>query len=177
MAMAAAIFGNVARADEPAPPKVGDEAKDIELQRIDGERLKLSELTAKGPLALVVLRGYPGYQCPICSRQVQELAAKAAKFRDANAQVVLVYPGPAKDLKKYAEEFVGGKSLPEGFHFALDPDYAFTNAYNLRWNAPRETAYPSTFVIGRGQKIQYAKISKSHGGRAPIGEVLEALAK
>ena len=43
------------------------------------------------------------------------------------------------------------------------------------WDAPRETAYPSTFVIDQGGVIRFAKVSKSHGGRAATGEVLKAL--
>jgi hypothetical protein len=58
----------------------------------------------------------------------------------------------------------------------MDPDYKFTNAYRLRWDAPRETAYPSTFVIDRERKVRFAKVSKTHGGRATASEVLKALA-
>ncbi len=29
----------------------------------------------------------------------------------------------------------------------LDPGFTFTNAYGLRWNAPHETAYPTTIVM------------------------------
>ena len=57
----------------------------------------------------------------------------------------------------------------------LDPDYSFTNAYGLRWDAPRETAYPSTFVIDTDGTVRYAKISKSHGDRAEVSDVIKAL--
>jgi hypothetical protein len=42
-----------------------------------------------------------------------------------------------------------GKKLPADFDLVLDPGYDFTNTYGLRWNAPNETAYPSTFLINR----------------------------
>ena len=58
---------------------------------------------------------------------------------------------------------------------ATDPDYALTNLYGLRWDAPGETAYPATFVIGADGKVRYAKVSRSHGDRAPTAEVLKAL--
>ena len=57
----------------------------------------------------------------------------------------------------------------------LDPDYEFTKAYHLRWEAKNETVYPATFVIDRERKIQFSKISMSHGGRASADEVLKAL--
>ena len=126
---------------------------------------------------LVVLRGYPGYQCPICTKQFGELLGKAKKFADAKATLVFVYPGPAADLDKYAKEFVGGKSFPENFRFLMDPDFKFTEQYHLRWNKPQETAYPSSFVIDNQGVIQFAKISHSHGDRASPSELLDALAK
>jgi peroxiredoxin len=126
---------------------------------------------------LVVLRGWPGYQCPICTTQVGELIGKSSKIAEAGAQTVLVYPGPARGLEEHAEEFSRGKVLPENFRFVVDPNYEFTKAYDLRWNAPRETAYPSTFVVGKDGQIAFAKISHSHGDRAKVGDVLEALGR
>ena len=47
----------------------------------------------------------------------------------------------------------------------------------LRWDAPKETAYPATFVIGRDGTIHFANVSLEHGGRTPVAEVLKALGK
>ena len=162
---------------KPQRPSVGDQAPEFELSSIDDETTKLSSLTKEGPVVLVVLRGYPGYQCPICTKQVSGLLGDAQKFKDARANVVLIYPGPSRELKRHAEEFVRGKSLPDNFYLLLDPDYRFTTAYDLRWEAAGETAYPSTFVIGTGGKVQFVKISKSHGDRASSSEVLKLLEK
>ncbi len=156
-------------------PKVGGEAKDFELTAIGGEKVKLSKAAESGPVVLVVLRGYPGYQCPLCTRQVGEFLGKADEFKKAGAQVVLVYPGPAEKLKERAGEFVKGKDYPAHVTLLLDPDYAFTNAYGLRWDAPNETAYPSTFVIDSKRKVLFAKTSTTHGDRAKVGDVLKAL--
>ena len=161
------------------PPKVGDVAKDFELKLLGGvnkgEPVKLSSLTAKGPVVLVVLRGYPGYQCPICAKQFMAFLDKAPEFKAKGAQVVFVYPGPQDDLTKYATDFFQGSTYPDYFHVVTDPDYAFTNAYNLRWDEKAETAYPSTVVIGGDDKITYAKVSKTHGGRAEVKDALAAI--
>lgn len=160
------------------PPAVGEAAADFSLQGLDDQTVSLKDANAAGPVVLVVLRGFPGYQCPVCSDQVAGLMAKAKQLGASKARVLLVYPGPADGLKKHAEEFAGTKkALPEPFTMLLDPDYTFTKAYGLRWNAPDETAYPSTFVIDAEGKVRFAKVSKSHGGRAEAGEVLAALAK
>jgi len=107
------------------PPKAGDEAEDFELKTLKAESVKLSALAKEGPVVILVLRGYPGYQCPICNRQVGEFLAKAKEFAKAHAQVVMVYPGPADNLADRADEFIRGKTLPENFHLVIDPDYSF----------------------------------------------------
>lgn len=158
-------------------PKVGDTAPDYELNQLNGPAVKLSTLTAKGPVVMVQLRGFPGYQCPICTFQVGELIKKATQFSDAKANVLLLYPGPADGLKDHADEFVRGKDMPSNFYLLLDPDYKVVSLYGLRWDAPRETAYPATFVLNQKREVLYAKVSKTHGGRAPVQEVLDALPK
>ena len=136
----------VAAAGEP--PKVGDTAADFALKDLKGREVKLSSLADQGPVVLVVLRGWPGYQCPLCTAQVADLVRKADEVKAAGARVLLVYPGPSKELQAHAEEFIGDK-LPTGYTLVVDPDYAFTKLYNLRWDEPRETAYPSTFRAGQ----------------------------
>lgn len=154
-------------------PQVGDHAPDFELSSLQGDRLRFSNLNKRGTIVLVALRGYPGYQCPVCNRQVQDFLRNAQGFADAGARVVMIYPGPADR----AREFTLDKKFSAGFDLLLDPEYAFTNRYGLRWEAPGETAYPATFVIdGRGV-ISFAKISTSHGGRASAAEILQFLSK
>lgn len=171
--LAVLALGLVARAAEP--PAVGAKAPNFALKTLGGQQVELDGLTAAGPVVLVVLRGFPGYQCPLCTRQVSEFAGAAAKFSAKGARVVFVYPGPAAELQKRAQEFLANKAWPEEFSLVLDPDYTFTQAYGLRWNAPKETAYPSTFVIERGGKVAWSKISKTHGGRTTAAEVLAKL--
>lgn len=159
-------------------PATGAQATDFELEAVAGSLegdVRLSDLLREGPVALIVLRGFPGYQCGICSRQVGELVSKAKLFSDKNARVVMVYPGPAAELEVRAGEFLKGSSLPEPLSLLIDPDYQFTDSYGLRWDALRETAYPSTFVIGMDGVIDYVQISKGHGGRASAAEVLANL--
>jgi peroxiredoxin len=155
----------------------GDNAIDFTLQSVAEEKIQLSTLNSNNPLVLIVLRGWPEYQCPVCSRQVGQFIDVADKFQELGANVLMIYPGPSNVLKEKAQEFAEDFTFPDNFHFALDPDYSMVNKYGLRWNAPRETAYPSTFVIDKTGKIVYSKISTTHGGRAAVEEVLEALGK
>jgi peroxiredoxin len=158
-------------------PAVGEKAPDFKLSTPDGKSVRLSEVVSKGPVVLVVLRGYPGYQCPYCNRQVQDFIQKSQGFADAGARVVLVYPGPPQDLNAKANEFLADKKLPDNFDLVLDPGYEFTNSYALRWDAPHETAYPSTFLIDRQGVIFFSKIVREHGGRTTAAEILDAMPK
>jgi hypothetical protein len=64
----AAVFGVVsssgatAQPVPPAPPVVGDAARDFTLNRIDGTPVTLSALRTSGPVVVLVLRGWVGYQ-------------------------------------------------------------------------------------------------------------------
>ena len=160
---------------KPAIPKVGDKAVDFSLNGLDGKSSTLTELTNHGPIVLIVLRGWPGYQCPLCTRQVGDFVAHAKDLEAAGATVVMVYPGPADQLKTHAEEFFKDMSLSDHFRVLVDPDFKFTEAYGLRWHAPRETAYPSTFVIDSHNVVRFAKVSKTHGDRASAADAITAL--
>lgn len=157
------------------PPQVGRSAPDFELASVTGTKVRLSVVAGKSPVVLIVLRGFPGYQCPICNQQIGHYLKQAEKLKSAGAQVLLVYPGPSADLAKRAKEFIKDQTIPDHFQLLLDPDYAFTNAYHLRWDAAGETAYPSTFVIREDLKVVYAKVSQEHGGRSQPEEVLKVL--
>lgn len=154
------------------PPKVGERAPDFQLQMLTGRSVRLSDLTSEGKVVLIVLRGWPGYQCPICTAQVHDYVRSAPGFAEAKARVVMVYPGPAENLKAHASEFLQDKQWPKEFIYLIDPDYTMVNAYGLRWDAPRETAYPSTFILDRGGTVRFAKVSRSHGDRTKASDIL-----
>jgi peroxiredoxin Q/BCP len=175
--LAAALALNVLAqaATPPTRPNVGGQAPNFTLSTLDDRTVELKTLVQAQPVVLVVLRGWPGYQCPLCARQVQDFVAKAAEFKQRGARVVMVYPGPAEQLQARAGEFLQDKHWPADFVFLVDPDYRFTNAYGLRWEAKKETAYPSTFVIERGGKIRFAHVSKTHGDRLSAAKALAEL--
>lgn len=157
------------------PPKVGAEASDFELTDVTGRNVSLFSTLEKAPVVVIVLRGYPGYQCPVCSKQVGQLLDQSDKFKESGARVLIIYPGPSQGLSERAREFINDRTIPAHFQLLLDPDLSFTSKYGLRWDAPNETAYPATFVIDKSRKVVFSKISRTHGGRANVKEVLSAL--
>jgi thioredoxin-dependent peroxiredoxin len=160
----------------PTTPKVGDRAADHTLSDVDGKLVRLSDELKAGPVVVIVLRGWPGYQCPFCTVQFGDLLAHADDFSAAHARVLVVYPGPAKGLREHAAEFRKDRELPEHFRLLVDPDYAFATAHGLRWDAPGETVCPATFVLDREGVIRFAQVSHEHGGRTKAREIVKALA-
>ena len=78
---------------------------------------------------------------------------------------------------KPLRETVGQRHLRSFRQGQLDPGYEFTTQYGLRWDAPHETAYPSTFLIDRQGMVFFSKIVKEHGGRTSAAEIVQALPK
>ncbi len=158
-------------------PAVGAVAPDFTAATPAGASVTLSKVTAQGTTVLVVLRGYPGYQCPFCVKQVHDFAEHSAEFAAKHATVLFVYPGPPADLDQHAKEFLTKQQaeLPANIQLVIDPDYKVTNLYGLRWDAPHETAYPSTFVLAKGGAIRFEKISHAHGDRTSAADILAEL--
>lgn len=163
-----------------SPPKVGSKAPDFELA-VQGEKsfVSLSGLVKDGPVVVVVLRGFPGYQCSLCNRQVSSLInrAKAISAVTGNKprRVVLVYPGPDIGLESKARSFMGSRKLPDPFVMVRDPGMQMVTDWGLRWDARRETAYPATFVIDSSLRVRWSEISRSHAGRVGADQIVKAI--
>ena len=175
LALAFLLGALISSAQAASIPSVGDTAPDFTLSTLDGQSVHLSDLASKSEVVLVVLRGWPGDQCPLCTAQAHDFIQNAGKFKAAGVQVVMVYPGPVDDLTKHASDFIQDKNWPKDFLLVLDPDYSFTKSYGLRWDKQNETAYPSTFVIGKDGKVTFAHVSHQHGDRVQAGKILMTL--
>lgn len=157
-------------------PAVGMKAPDFTLFSPSGKVVTMSSEQRGHNLVLVVLRGYPGYDCPFCVQQVHDFITYGPKFAAKNSRVLLVYPGPPADLDQHAKAFLEKQAnLPVNVVLVTDPDYKMTNLYSLRWDAPHETAYPSTFILDAKGIIAFEKISHGHGDRLTAQEALEHL--
>ena len=157
-------------------PAMGAKAPDFTLSTPTGKNVTLSTEQGGHPLVLVILRGFPGYQCPYCVKQVHDFADHASDFKAKNTRVLLVYPGPPADLDQHAKEFLEKQAeLPSNVVLVTDPDYKVTNIYGLRWDAPHETAYPSTFILDKEGTVVFEKVSHSHGDRLSAQDALDHL--
>jgi thioredoxin-dependent peroxiredoxin len=154
-------------------PAVGVKAPDFTLSTPTDRVVRMSGIQRGHDLVLVVLRGFPGYQCPYCTQQVHDFIVHASDFRARNTRVLLVYPGPPANLDEHAKEFLAKQAeLPSNIFLVTDPDYTMTKLYGLRWDAPHETAYPSTFILDRKGVIAFENISHTHGDRLSAQDAL-----
>jgi thioredoxin-dependent peroxiredoxin len=97
------------------PPAVGRMAPDFELSTIQGKTIRLSEMTGKGAVVLIVLRGYLDHNCPFCNLQLYDFTHNAQAFVQTTARVVLVLPrlstrskctcGKVHGEQKFAKQF------------------------------------------------------------------------
>ena len=67
--------------------------------------------------------------------------------------------------------------LPEPLVMVRDRGHEDGRKWGLRWNAPKETAYPATYIVDRHGRIRWKKVSQSHAGRSTVEEILKELRK
>ena len=136
-----AVFAMLCVSLSAQTPDVGQTAPDFTLSTPDGHAKSLNEYTKHGTVGLVVLRGFPGYQCPYCVKQVHDFIENAGEFKALGAEVMLVYPGPPADLDAHAKDFlVKQNPLPANVQLVIDPDYRFTTStgsVGMRRTRPR----------------------------------------
>src|SRR5215813_4389240 len=68
-------------------PDKGQTAPDFTLSTLTGTAVQLSTEAGKGTTVLVILRGYPGYQCPFCQKQAHDFIAHASEFAKKKTSV------------------------------------------------------------------------------------------
>lgn len=178
--LVSAASSNTCWSADPIIPQqqVDDRVHDFELPIVGSkDYLRLSDQYRQGAVVVVVLRGYPGYQCPICMRQVATLANRAATLKRFATKVILIYPGDSESLEQQAEKFAGKRRLPEPMVIVRDDQMDTVRKWGLRWDGRKETAYPATYVIDRNGRIRWKQVSTSHAGRSTVEEILKELRK
>ena len=174
----APLFVAAAGTTEAKQLAVGDKAINFDLPVVGSDDyLQLEDELKQGHVVVIVLRGYPGYQCPVCSGQVGALINRAKAISELAHRVILVYPGEPTELERHAEEFIGSRSIPDPLVIVRDPAMEMVTEWGLRWDAPRETAYPATYVINKNRRVVWTKISSSHAGRTTPDEIIKELRK
>lgn len=148
---ASAVPAGATTAGEIPAPQAGFLAPDFELQTLDGQSVKLSDLRGQ-----VVLVNVWASWCPPCRAEMPAIEHTYQAFRARGFVVLAVNP---TDWDKLADvqSFVAKNSLT--FPIPLDQDGAVTRLYQV-------TSLPTSFFIGRDGVIREVVI----GG--PMAEAL-----
>jgi len=123
-----------AAAGRIASPHSGFAAPDFDLERLNGERLRLSDLRGQ-----VVVVNLWATWCPPCRAEMPALQQLYEAHRDEGLVVVAVN-ATVQDSATAAGAFVAERGLT--FPVLLDPQGEASRAYALQ-------AMPSTFVVDR----------------------------
>lgn len=167
--------------------KVGDRAPDFELPNAAGKMVKLSELTARGP---VVLTWYRGGWCPYCNIALRGFHKAMPEIRAAGASLVALSPEtPDNTLSTVEKNHLD-------FEVLSDRANKVAHTYGVAYKVPRiiteqskgrldltkhngdnsgELPLGATYVIDRGGVIRYAFIDADYRKRAEPSTVLAVL--
>lgn len=168
---------------DPKPAPAADDARvepylghALPLQRFldaSGNVLDLSDYLGKKKIVLVVLRGFSGQICLHCSVQTRALAKSVADFAAADAEIALLYPGPASSVPQFLKAVQDlGDNVKLPFPILLDIDQSFVRAMKIE----DALAKPSSFVLDKEGVIRYVYIGKDIGDRPAVKELLKAAA-
>lgn len=169
---------------------VGDVLPDFALCDTDGILVLSEALLARGPLAVVFLRGP---WCPYCTLALEALEEVRPAIDQLGASLVVVSPASADQLWRAAKE--------RGLHLRLlsDPgaayakvcgvQYEMTEAHaelylRLGWNVAEvnagsgwELPVPATYVAGSDGVIGYAFADADWSYRAEPADILGAIGR
>lgn len=139
----------------------------------NGETIRLSDYLDRKHVVLVITQGFSGTLCPFCLTQTSRLIANYDKFRDAGAEVLVVYPGSS-----HLDEFIAAAKGIESraseipFPILLDRDLSAVKFFNIE----SDLAHPSTFIIDRRGNVRLAYVGADRSADRPsIDAMLDVL--
>lgn len=150
----------------------------LALVNLENETVKLGDLIGKKSIVLVMLRGYTGPICPFCSTQTSRLISNYKKFKDRNAEVIIVYPiEKQEDSKEFGQFLLSSrqkaKDFPTEVPFPvfLDPELKTVDQLGIR----KDLSKPATYILDAEGKIRFAYVGSTISDRPSIKSMLAQL--
>ena len=119
--------------------KIGDPAPDFDLPDETGEKRRLSEMLAKGP---VVLYFYPAAMTPGCTAESCHFRDLGTEFAQLGAQRVGISADKVDKQQQFSSKY------EFGFPLLSDTDKSVAKAYGVRRGPGIIPNKRTTFVIG-----------------------------
>lgn len=164
--------------DVTANTSVEEDISGLVFTNKDGEKVALKDFLGKKPLVLVITRGYSGSICPYCATQTSRLIANYSKFRERDAEIVVVYPLEKPADQQSVDIFVAkavaslpadGQKVP--FPLLLDVELKAVDALGIR----KSLSKPATYIFDKEGKIQFAYVGNSLADRPSVKAMLAQL--
>jgi antitoxin component YwqK of YwqJK toxin-antitoxin module/peroxiredoxin len=133
-----------------------------------GEALDIDQLRKKGPVLLVILRGFSGQVCLYCAAQTTAISKAIKRFERNNIQVVVIYPGPVDAVPAFLQAVRSLANDPPPMPIALDVSLIAVRALNIEDNL----AKPTSIFIDKQGLIRYAYVGKTIADRPSVDDLL-----
>ncbi|MGI8982666.1 MAG: peroxiredoxin family protein [Pirellulaceae bacterium] len=169
---------------EPKSSELGD----LSFVDSDGKKVDLASYRGKSNLVLVVTRGYVGSEkqvdgkslgniCTFCSTQTSRLIANYGKFKQRNAEVLVVFPIVRKSdegaLDTFAARVQGDKKTAADapFPLLLDLNLEAVDALGIR----ADLSKPATYILDKQGEVRFAYVGQSLSDRPSVKAMLDQL--
>jgi peroxiredoxin len=169
---------------EPKSSELGD----LSFLDAAGNKVDLASYRGKSNLVLVVTRGFVGSEtqvdgtsqgnfCTFCSTQTSRMIANYSKFKQRNAEVLVVFPiarqSDAGALDRFATHVQGDKkaAVDAPFPLLLDVDLAAVDALGIR----ADLSKPATYILDKQGEVRFAYVGQSLSDRPSVKALLDQL--
>lgn len=139
-----------------------------------GEILDLQDYEGKKNVLLIILRGFAGSICPVCSSQTFALSKNIHRFQEKETQVIVIYPGKAETVPHFLESLANlDPDFKPPFPMVMDVELSFIHRFNLE----SKLAKPTSILIDKSGLVRYAYIGKNAMDRPSIPVLLREIEK
>lgn len=184
------VFSSSAFSSNTSGIAVGEQAPQIQVEDIKGQRFDLKESLANGPVVLVFYRG--GW-CPYCNRQLRKLQRNVVpKLTQYNAKLVAISVDKLTEAAKTEKNENLGMTIVSDPMAALVKKYKVVNQTSNRLVRTYKQLYdidiegasgqkhhiiaiPSVFTIAQDGKVVFAYVNEDYTTRALNRDILASL--
>lgn len=138
----------------------------------DGKVLDTDAINRSGKhVVLVIMRGFSGQICIYCAAQTATLADALPRFRARDAEVVVVYPGPAETVPSFIKAVQTLRADPPPMPIGLDVDLGLVRGLAVNGML----AQPTALVVDKQGQIRFAYVGRDMADRPSVEDLLAAL--
>jgi len=145
----------------------------------NGQVVELQSFLGKQVVVVAVMKGfYSQGICIYCSRQTAELVKVYPKFKEAGAEVLVVYPGKESHIPEFAKsvkelENADNPAFRLPFHVLLDVNQDTVRALGIA----EDLARPTTFVVDKEGTVRFEYLGRNLSDRPAAAMILDEVKK